>query len=185
MLVYRRRCEDVKKLFWLCLSGGLLAVDLSAAVIQFQVNDLGANLHSYTYFVSGLTLQANQAIDIRFDPALYSTLTNGVTGSDFNLVVAQPNNPPGTFGDYRAIAKTDNPSLAGPFSIAFTFLGNGAPGSQQFLINQYTAAGLFVSTLDSGVTTPFQQTGIPEPATLSLGCMALLLGGIVKSVRRK
>ncbi len=175
----------MKKLLWLSLWIGLFAANSFAAVIQFRVNDLGGSLHSYEYFVSGLTLQANQAIDIRFDPALYDTLSDGVVGSGFKLVLVQPNNPPGATGDYRAVALADNPSFAGPFGVNFTFVGNGTPGSQAFLINQYTAAGIFVSTIESGVTTLLPQTTIPEPATFAFGCAALLLGGIVKTIRRK
>jgi hypothetical protein len=185
MLIYSEEKQGMGKLCWLGLLGGLLAVDLSAATIQFQVINVGPNQDRYQYFVSGVTLQANQALDIRFDPALDSNLTNGVAGSDFSLVLVQPNNPPGAPGDYRAIALTNNPSLAGPFSVDFTLLGAGTPGSQPFLINQYTSTGLFVSTISSGVTTAFAQTGVPEPATLSLGCMALLLGGIVRTARRR
>lgn len=171
----------MKKLFWLGLSAGLLATHLSAAVIQFQVTDLGSNVHEYQYFVSGLTLQANQAIDLRFDPALYGSLSNGVADAAFNLILIQPNNPPGAAGDYRAITPKANPSLVGPFKVDFTFTGAGTPGSQPFLINQYSAAGLFVSTIDSGVTTPL--TGVPEPTTVALSCAALLCGFAIRRKR--
>jgi hypothetical protein len=173
----------MRRLVRLGLWVGLLAPNLSGTVIAYQFTP--GQLFRYTYSVSGITLTANQELDIRFNPALFGTLSKGVAGNGFDLLLLQPNNPPGAWGDYRALALTNNPSLAGPFSVDFTFLGKGAPGSQAFVINQYTPEGLFISTIDSGMTTPLEQTGTPEPATFALGCVALLLGRILRTVRQR
>jgi hypothetical protein len=185
MLGFGGNNQFMKRLFWLAVFTGLLAGILPATTIQFQVTNLGQNLDRYTYFVSGITLQANQELDLRFSPSLYSNLTNGIAPSAYSLLLMQPNNPPGTSGDYRALALTNSPSLAGPFSVDFTFLGAGIPGPQPFFINQYSPSGLFLSTIESGSTTPFSQPGVPEPATFSLGCVALLVGGVFLKVRRR
>jgi hypothetical protein len=169
----------------LTLLAGILAVaNLSAAaIVQFQVTDLGGNLHRYDYSVSGYAFQQNQELAISFAPALYSTLSNGVVGSGFSLLLLQPDNPPGASGVYGALALVDNPSLTGPFSVDFIFKGQGIPGAQPFSINQYDQSGNFISTIGSGLTTPFGST-VPEPGSFSLGGVALLMGGALWTVRR-
>jgi hypothetical protein len=169
----------------LVLSAGMIVANLSAAaIVQFQVADLGGNLHRYNYSVSGYAFQQNQELAISFDPVLYGTLSNAVGGSGFSLLLLQPNNPPGASGDYSALALANNPSLAGPFRVDFIFKGSGIPAAQPFSINQYDQSGNFLSTISSGVTTPLASTGIPEPGSLSLGSLALLMGGVLWIVRR-
>jgi hypothetical protein len=162
------------RLLWLSLGAGLLGTNLIASTIEFQATRLGQNSYRYTYAVSDFTFGLNQELDIRFDPTLYGTLSNGLAGSEFSVLLLQPNNPPGTFGDYSALAQVQNPSLAVPFSVDFTFLGSGTPGSQPFLINQFDANGNFVLTLASGDTT-LQETTVPEPAGLLLTGGGLLM----------
>src|SRR5215831_7571648 len=77
---------------------------LGAITIDFQASSLGQGLYRLDYLVSGIQLQMNQELDIRFDPALYGSLSNGVAGPDYDLLLLQPNNPPGVFGDYSALA---------------------------------------------------------------------------------
>jgi hypothetical protein len=174
------------RLLSLSLWAGLLGSNLIAGTIEFQVTNLGPNSYSYTYTVSDLTFGLDQELDIRFDPSLYGTLSNGLAGSDFAVLLLQPNNPPGTFGDYSALALVQNPSLAAPFSVDFTFLGSGKPGAQPFFVNQFDANGNFVSTLASGSTT-LQGTSTPEPAGLLLTGPGLLLLMItmLRSIRRR
>lgn len=169
----------------LLLVGAVLAAgSLPAATIQFDVTGLGPNSSRYNYFVSGITFQANQELDIRFDPARYSNLSNPMAGGGFNATVLQPNNPPGVFGDYSALALTNNPSLAGPFSVDFSFSGAGQPGPQPYSINQFDQSGNFVSTLETGVTSPRVITGVPEPASVTLCGIAVLFIGFMWIFRR-
>jgi hypothetical protein len=93
---------------------------------------------------------------------------------DFDVLLLQPDNPPGSPGVYSALALVDNP-LLGPFSVDFTFLGSGAPGAQPFFINQLDASGNLVSS-EGGSTTP-----IPEPATVVFGFITLLTAGLARS----
>ena len=175
--------------YWLPLCLGL-AANLHAAAIQFQVTPLGGTSFRYTYLLSGFQFQANQAVDIQFSPSLYGTLSNGMVGSGFSLVLLQPNNPPGTSGDYIALAQVNNPPLTGPFSIDFLFKGlvPPGPGSQPFVVNQFDQNGNLVLCMGqacgSGVTTPVGAT-VPEPGSFSLGCVALLMGGVLWTVRRQ
>jgi len=158
----------------------LWVTSLAAGTIQFAVTDLGAGTYRYTYILSGFSFSVNQELDIQFDANLYSNLTNGVVGTGFNLVLLQPNNPPGLPGDYSAMALIDNPPLDGPFSVDFTYLGEGAPGPQPYFINQYDDQGHFLETLESGASSP-----IPEPATVALAGGGLLALGAALRHRRK
>jgi hypothetical protein len=166
--------------FWLPFWAGLAAGNLGATTVRFQVINLGSNSFTYNYSVSGIAFQQNEELDIRFDPALYGILSTPVAGPGFRLTLLQPNNPPGTFGDYDALAMINNPSITGPFGLNFTFLGTGQPGSQPFLINQFDQSGNFISTVEAGFTS----SSIPEPASLSLSVMGLLVGGILFAICR-
>lgn len=169
---------------WLPLWIGFLATNAFAGPIQFEVSGLGGNLYSYTYHVNGTQFQANEELDIRFDPALYGTLSNGVAGNAFSLLLLQPNNPPGTFGDYSALALMNLPAQPLVFSVTFAYLGNGQPGAQPYYLNLYDTAGQLISTLESGWTTPVGGA-VPEPGSLSLTGLALLMAGATWAVRRK
>ncbi len=162
-----------------------LAGSLSAATIQYTVTQLpGAAKYRYNYTVSGITFQANQDFDIQFPAALYSSLINGVAGSDFTLNVFDANNPPGVDGDYSALAKKNNPSLAGPFSIDFTFLGSGQPGAQIYLIDQFDANGNLISSSAPAMTVPGGGSTVPEPAGVTLSLLGLIAGAVWRTARR-
>jgi len=156
------------------------AVGLSAATIDFQITPLGGNAFQYNYNLHGITFQANEELDIRFDPTLYGILSNGVAPSGFAVNLLQPNNPPGVFGDYSALAQVNNPSTAGPFSVQVTFIGQGQPGGQPFFLNQFNSDGVFISSVDAGLTT----NALPEPMSLTLSASGLLLGALW-AVRRR
>src|SRR5215212_2554454 len=120
----------MRNLLRFAIGAGLFSITLQAATVGFTVSSLGGNNYRYVYDFTSLNLQANQEVDIRFSPTLYSTLTNGLAGSGFSLAVFQPNYPPCASGDYSALALINNPPLTGPFRVDFTFLGTGTPGSQ-------------------------------------------------------
>jgi len=174
----------MRNLLRIAIGAGLFSLTLQAATVGFTVTPLGGNNFRYVYDFTALSLQANQEVDIRFSPTLYSTLTNGVAGANFSLAIFQPNNPPGSFGDYSALSLINNPALTGPFRVDFTFLGTGTPGAQAFLINQYDAAGNFISTITTGSTTP-PGGAVPEPATWTLGVAGLVFAGVARSARRR
>jgi hypothetical protein len=174
----------MRKLCYVMLWAVILRVNLSAETIQFQVTNLAPNVFRYDYFLSGIAFQANEELDIRFDKALYGTLSNGVANSDFNVLLLQPNNPLGTFGDYSAIAQLDNPSLAGPFSVDFTFLGPGQPGAQPFFLHHLDSNEKVIDTIASG-STELVQSAVPEPSSVSFGLLALIMIGRLPWVRRR
>lgn len=144
---------------------------VSAASVGYEVTDLGGNDFRYSYTFTGITLQAQQEIDIRFDPALFGALSNAVAPPQFDLLVLQPDNPPGSFGDYSILSFINAPDLGGTFSVDVEFLGVGKPGAQPFFINQYDATGVLILSTPGGLTQK-RQSGdpgdVPEPATLWL-----------------
>jgi len=162
---------------------------IPAATIQYQVTPIGTGSgqtqYRYNYFVSDVAFAVNQELAIQFDPFLFSGLNNGVAGPGFDLLLLQPNNPPQASGDYSALATVNQPSLAGPFWVDFTYTGPGMPGSQAFFINQYASNGAFQGVITSGLTTPLSNSTIPEPTTVSLCCMGLLIACAPGTFRRK
>jgi hypothetical protein len=161
-----------------------LAGTARAGTVEYDFSAVGSNLYRYSFILADMALNSHQALEIRFDPAIYASLTDGVAGSDFSLTLLQPNNPPGTFGDYNVLALTDNASLQGPFGVAVSFVGAVQPGSQSFVINQFDEAGKYLSTIDSGITTAVTGS-VPEPDTTLLVQAVLLAGGAWWGLRRR
>lgn len=173
----------MRTLLQVIVCAGILAMNVMAASITFDVDVVGTTgtgetLYRYTYSFASLTLGEDTEVDIRFSPTVYGMLLNPVAPLGFDVLVLQPNNPPGTFGDYSALAMVDNPPLDGPFTVDFTLLGSAVPGSQQFFINQIADDGT-VTRLDSGFTTPIG--AVPEPATFVLVAAGVLAAGVARA----
>jgi hypothetical protein len=161
----------------------LVAVTCQAATIRYAVINLpsamdGPGVQRYTYTVTDVMFHAWQELDIVFDPAIFGGISNGIAGPGFDVMLFQPNDPPGTLGHYSAMALADNPSLD-LFSVDFVFAGPGEPGSQQFVINQYDESGSFVRTVESGFTT------VPEPDNFTIGTLILIVSAIWRAVSRR
>lgn len=165
----------MRNLLWLPLWGCLLLINLSAATIEYQFTALPTpGQYRYTYTFEG-TFSQNQQIDIQFNPAIYASLFNWQAGPDWDLLVFQPNQPMGATGDYLALALVNNPSLVGPFSVDFTFVGqpqNGGP--QTFSIDQFDSNGNYVGNVTTGETVRDTYESVPEPRGLALSGVALL-----------
>jgi hypothetical protein len=142
------------------------AIDLSTPVSG------GGTLWQYRYTFSNYVPQQNVAIEILFDPLLYSTLQDpppAVAGWSIMTLQPDPNLPDP--GRYSALALQNNASLSGPFTVTFAWLGSGAPSSQPVEINQFASDGSFIATLATDQSAP-----VPEPATI------LLIGGALLAV---
>lgn len=173
----------MRVVFWLPLWAALIATNVSASMVEYWSTDLNTNLYDCAYFLSGMTLQVDQQLDVRFDPTLYGTLSNPQVPVGFITLLLQPNNPPGTFGDFEVTPLTDNLSLVGPFSVDVVSLGNDPGGSQPYFINQFDANGNFLYTVDAGFTVYAGDT--PEPAVFALVGIALLAGGAWRHIRKR
>lgn len=175
----------MRDLLRLSLLLGLAGPFLTAGTIEYQTTNLGQNIFRYTYSLSGFAFQQNQELAIEFNPALFGTLSNAQVGSGFMANLFQTNNPPGANGRYSSLALVENPSLAGPFSVDVEYFGQGLPGAQPFLINQYDSDLNFITTLESGGTTSLGAPAVPEPATFSLIGAGLLVSALGLRRRRK
>jgi hypothetical protein len=167
---------------------GILAINLLSGTIEFDVSIVGTTgsgetLYRYVYSLDQLTLQKDMEVDIRFDSALYGVLSNPVAPGDFDVLILQPDNPPGVPGDYSALALVDNPTVSGLFSVDFTFTGLGAPGSQPFFINLIDPLSGAITPIDSGFTTS-PGAVVPEPGTLGFGCAAIVTSILARALAR-
>jgi len=147
---------------------GLLTAD---PIITYHVTSIAGG-YQYNYSFSGLSLLNNQELDISFDPALYGQISNGVAPGGYDLLLFQPNVPPAAPGEYSLLATVDNPTTVGTFSVQFTYLGPGAPSSQNFAIYDDNAP---LHLLASGVTVAGAPPAIPEPSSLWLGNIGMIL----------
>ena len=165
-------------LFQLCLC--FVATNLSATVIEYGLTPLGPHSYHYDYFVSTVSFSADQELDIRFDPTIFGSISNATAGPGFFLVpCCQPNNPPGTAGDYAIIALSNILSPTGSFGVDVTVLGSAVPGPQPFFINQLDAQFNILFRVSAGVTVadpPPAPTTVPEPASYLLIALAMLVG---------
>lgn len=166
---------------WLPLCATLLAGNIFGVTLQYRLTDLGAATsgemqHRFTYFLSDAILGPSQEIDIRFDPAVFRLLSNPTAPAGFSTLVLQPNNPPGAFGDYSALAVTGNSNSMDIFSVDFVLLHNNLAGSQPFFINQFDQlTGNFVRTVQSGSTELAAPAGVPEPRSFWFAAIGLML----------
>jgi len=159
--------------------GAAVIMSREAVLLEFTP-ELG-QLYRYSYTLTGAALQRNQEIDIRFDPAYYSRLSNAVAGPGIDVLLLQPNNPPGSPGDFSILVLIDNPSPLAPFTVDALYTGQGAPGQQAFYINQLDDSGRITSVLAGG----FTQQPVPEPAGWMLGGLGLTALAIRNAVRRR
>lgn len=173
----------MRLLFVLLLVGSGFVGGMRGAEVHYQIEGLGVNaggqnLYRYTYQPVDIDFEQDQELDIRFDPNLFAALFNALAPSGFDVLLFQPNTPPGAFGDYSALALVSNPVISGVFSVDVVYIGSGTPGAQPYFINQYAANGQFVATLLAGVTTSGGSTVVPEPGGLSVVSTGLFMLGI-------
>jgi len=163
------------------------ATNLYSATVQFESTLLGTvngqSLFRNRYLALDFSLQMNQALEIEFDQAQYGTLSNPQGPANFNLLLLQPNNPPGLAGLFSALAQSVAQSPMS-FSVDYIFLGTGQPSTQRFFINQFDSAGSLLSTITSGVT-PSPTSVIPEPSGLALGGLGVVAISAWRAVQRR
>jgi hypothetical protein len=171
----------MRMILWVSLWATLLTSNVQGVTLRYNLIDLGTatsgeTLHRFTYSLSDAVIAESQEINIRFDPAVFRLISNPTAPPGFTTLVLQPDNPPGTFGDYSALAVIANPSLAGLFTVDFVLVHNGLPGPQPFSINQFdTLTGSFVRTVESGSTQLAGPAAVPEPRSFWLAGAGLIL----------
>lgn len=138
-----------------------------AADIQFTATPLGGTSWRYDYVVTNDDLPALDQFSIFFEAASFANLVVSASPAGWSSIALQPDN--GADGLFDSLALVDSlpqDASVGGFSVTFTFLAQGTPGSQPFAVIDPFDGG---KILQEGVTRP-----IPEPQTL-----ALLLAGLV------
>lgn len=156
----------------------LLAAALTApaqsAVISYSTQSLGGNTFQNTYQVAAEPGEGAIAeFTIFFAPALYAGLFAGAAPPGFDALAIEPDPALPGDGFFDALAlggAIDFGAPQGGFSVRYTFLGAGLPGSQRFDIVDPAS----FATISTGHTIP----AVPEPGRLPmlvLGAAGLLL----------
>ncbi|MBN8518012.1 MAG: hypothetical protein J5X22_00320 [Candidatus Accumulibacter sp.] len=124
-----------KKLLGFSLAA-ILAWDVHATVITYETTNLGAGVWQYDYSVTNNTLLSPiEEITIYFPLGLYFDLLSVFEPLNWDNLVAQPDPslPADGFLDSLTLSAAILPGQTlAPFSVQFTWLGSGAPGSQSF-----------------------------------------------------
>ena len=160
----------------------LLSSTAHADLVQYQVTSLGANTWRYDYTINNTTPSAGfDELTIYFDPSKYSLLNSPVAPAGWDPLVIQPDTgiPADGYFDVLNLGGllADGASFTG-FSIEFTYLLNGTPGSQSY--DLYDSSDFIL--VGSGRTTGAPTNDVPEPDTLAL----MLLGvGCIGFMRRR
>ena len=163
------------------LTVAALSVNLAeAGTIRFETSDLGIAptgelMVELVFQLQDINLGQFQELDIRFNPTYFKSLFGAEAGADFDILLLQPNNPPGSFGDFSLLAMVDNPSLDTPLSVRATLNGNGVPAILPFFINEFDPVTLEATKLEAGRSVRIGAT--PEPGTLATAMIALLAVG--------
>lgn len=138
----------------------LSSVAATAANISYSLADLGSGQWQIDYQVTDFDSDAFQGFQLLFDYGLYDTLVvDAYTDEDWDVFDSQPVNILGAEEDgfIDAEALTGG-ILTGDFSVTVSFLGEGLPGVQEFLL--YDAD---YETIARGTTSP-----VPVPGTFGL-----------------
>lgn len=137
-----------------------------AADIQFSATPLGGSTWRYDYVVTNDDLPALDQFSIFFEAGTFANLAVSASPAGWSSIALQPTATGGGLFDSLALdASLAQGASQGGFSVTFTYLAAGTPGSQAFaIIDPFEGP-----VLQEGMTRP-----IPEPETL-----ALLLAGMV------
>lgn len=149
-----------------------------AALITSNFSDLGSNQWSVDLTLTNNSDAAGiNEFTVYFSELLFSNLSVLASPQAWDSFVAQPDlflGSPGFFDSYNSQALTLGSTQSG-FTIGFTFLGQGAPGSLSF-----DALDADFNLLSSGATSN-APTRVPEPSAVLL----MLLGGVVLALGRR
>ena len=143
---------------------------LAAVSIQYRLVPMGGNVYRYVYSITNTGSGSVQLFDIYFNTALYDESSLQIV-SPANIQLAWSEKKlvslPGVPVAYDALALQGGIPAGGSasgFSVQFTWIGSGTPGSQAFdIFNPTTFA-----KLESGTTAPEPASTVPLPPSLPL-----------------
>jgi len=161
----------------------LLATSWAGAVtVTFTATPLGGSNWRYDYRVDNDTLAGPiEEFTIYFPPNLYSNLAGGATPG-WDILVIQPDAqiPDDGFYDALTLGAGIAPGAnASGFSVTFSYLGAGAPGSQPFeVVDPVTFAPLF-----SGSTVAaFTPQDFTDPDAVAFGGQSMFTRSLPRTV---
>jgi len=153
---------------------------VNAGSIEGLFFDPGASSLRYDFTLSGFDLSQYQVLDLQFNPSVYLSLSDAMVAPNFQVVILQPGNPPGTPGDYLLEAMTPGALTPASVGIDFTLAGQEQPGPLPYFVYQFNNQNQFVSVVSSGTTSVgTDPSAIPEPSSFWLAVLGLFVTGIL------
>jgi hypothetical protein len=192
----------------LCLLVILICVDVLTATAGAQTADIvysttelssdasaGTSTWQYNYTITNTTpgdaaLPAINEFTIYYTLGTYSNMSIVSSPGNWSSLVAQPDPLLAADGFFDAEAN-DAGLAAGAsvanFSVDFTFLGQGTPGSQLFNIVDFNNPATYADPLQVGLTRlAASSVSAPEiDASSAVGAITLLIGGLLVLRDRK
>jgi len=176
--------NTMKRLAWLGAMLGAMTVSAAArSQVTYTATDLSGSTWQYNYtFTNSLTSGNIGEVTVYFALGSYSGLSMASSPGNWSPVVAQPDAglPADGFFDVQATTAglATGQSVSG-FSVDFTWLGTGTPGSQLFnIVNPVD-----YSTQYAGSTAPAGARQAPEIDAGSGSAALTLLGGALLVLR--
>lgn len=185
----------------ICTSGFIPIARAQTADIIYTATELGSDSGTgtstwqYNYSITNTTPGASTlpAIDeftIYYALGTFSNMSVASSPGNWSSLVAQPD--PGLAADGYFDAEAYDAGLASGltnagFSVDFTFLGQGTPGSQLFNIVDYLDPATYAEPLQVGYTMlAGSAMSAPEiDASSAVSAMTLLIGGLLVLRGRK
>lgn len=155
----------------LIVCGVSYATTITSVATDLTDTAAGEDLWQIEYTVSDYTFNADQGFTIWFDLGLYEELTiiSAGSGSDWDVLVWNPDSSIPDDGAYDALALVDNASLDATFIVSFVWLGSEVPNTQSFDVYELSYDGYY-TTIESGQTS----SPVPEPGTIILAAIGFI-----------
>jgi hypothetical protein len=161
----------------LCIGFMVFSLPAFAGSIQYDAVDLGGGDWQYNYIVNGTFTGNSNGFTIYFDESTYTNLTDITAPSaDWDLLISQPVISLPMPGYFDGLA-LNNLTGSYNFSVDFTWLGSGTPGSQPFEFYD-------LNNIDNPVTgMTSHQASVPDPSS-SLILLSIGFAGVAIARRK-
>ncbi|MFT3816444.1 MAG: PEP-CTERM sorting domain-containing protein [Rubrivivax sp.] len=171
---------------------GLAANRVQAATISYTLTSLGGQDWQYSYIVGNDdgSPASLEEFTIYFGAGLYGNLQLTASPPGWDGLLIQPDDALPAAGFLDGLASGTGLSAGeslGGFSVSFTYLGSGTPGSQHYdIVDPLTFAVLASGSTALAVAPPPPPPPdgtVPEPGTLSMLSLAALMAVVRRGKR--